>query len=257
MQITVLVDNNTYIDEYFLAEPALSFYIECNHKKILFDVGYSDVFLKNANKMGIDLSLCDYVVLSHGHNDHTGGLRYFNVECPVIAHPSCFHKKYVDDMYIGSPIDIEGFQGCTDPFWLNEELVYLGEIPRVMEFENSCAIGYELLDKVKKDDYLLDDSALVYKTNEGLFIITGCSHSGICNIIEYAKKVCNDDRIIGVIGGFHLFELNESTNKTIAYLNSCNIHDVYPCHCVSLKVKAKMMQTLNVHEVGVGLRITI
>ena len=257
MKLTVLVDNNTFIDEYYLAEPALSFYIECDHKKILFDVGYSDVFLKNANKMGIDLSLCDYVVLSHGHNDHTGGLEYFNSNCPIVCHPGCFHKKYVDDLYIGSPVSVMDFEGCVEPFWLSEHLVYLGEIPRVCGFENANAIGYELVDGLKKDDYLLDDSALVYTTNDGLFVITGCSHSGICNIIEYAKKVCKDSRILGVIGGMHLFGVNEQTLDTIQYLNKCNIKDVYPCHCVSLYVKAKMLECLNVHEVGVGLSIEI
>ena len=54
-------------------------------------------------------------------------------------------------------------------------------------------------------DFLIDDSALVYKSDKGLFVITGCSHSGICNIIEYAKEVCSEDRIIGCIGGFHIF----------------------------------------------------
>ena len=255
MKLTVLVDNNTFIDEYYLAEPALSFYIECDNKKILFDVGYSDVFLKNAEKMGIDLNLCDYVVLSHGHNDHTGGLQYFNGECPIIAHPSCFHKKYVDDLYIGCPVAIADFKGSIKSIQLTEHLVYLGQIPRVTDFENTSLLGYECIDNEKKDDYLLDDTALVYQSDDGLFVITGCSHSGICNIIEYAKKVCNDNRIVGVIGGMHLFDVNDNTNKTIQYLNDCNILDVYPCHCVSLKVKAKMMQTMNVHEVGVGLQI--
>ncbi len=64
----------------------------------------------------------------------------------------------------------------------------------------------------------MDDSALVYKGNKGLFIITGCSHSGICNIIDYAKKVCQEKRVYGVIGDFHLFEKNERLEKTIQYL---------------------------------------
>lgn len=56
---------------------------------------------------------------------------------------------------------------------------------------------------------MLDDTAIEYKGKNGIYIITGCSHSGICNIIEYAKKVCNDDRVLGIIGGFHLFNKNE------------------------------------------------
>ena len=70
MKLKVLTDNNTYIDEYYLGEPALSYYLEEDGRKILFDTGYSDVFMINAKKMGIDLGAIDYLVLSHGHNDH-------------------------------------------------------------------------------------------------------------------------------------------------------------------------------------------
>ena len=70
-----------------------------------------------------------------------------------------------------------------------------------------------LLMKKKIDDTINDDSVIVYKSEKGLFVITGCSHSGICNIIEYAKKVCNDNRLYGVIGGFHLFDVNERLEK--------------------------------------------
>ena len=75
MTITVLVDNNTYIDQYFRGEPALCCWLEDEDRRILFDTGYSDLLLQNAAAMGIDLGTTTQVVLSHGHNDHTGGLR--------------------------------------------------------------------------------------------------------------------------------------------------------------------------------------
>src|SRR4051812_44647951 len=77
MKLTVLVDNNTYIDRYFVGEPAVSYLIEDDGKKILFDLGYSDLFIRNAEKMRIDLRTLDYVALSHGHNDHTWGMDPF------------------------------------------------------------------------------------------------------------------------------------------------------------------------------------
>jgi len=70
-----LVDNNTIIDQYYLGEPAVSVWIETDNKKILFDVGYSDVFIRNAKALGIDLTKADYLVLTHGHLDHTWGDR--------------------------------------------------------------------------------------------------------------------------------------------------------------------------------------
>lgn len=75
MKLTVLVDNNTLIDKYFYGEPALSFFIELDDKNILFDAGYSNIFIKNADKAKINLLNLDYVVISHGHNDHTTGLK--------------------------------------------------------------------------------------------------------------------------------------------------------------------------------------
>ena len=77
MKLTVLVDNNTYIDQYYLGEPALSFYIEDGDERILFDTGYSDAFIKNAEAMHIDLGRLTYIMLSHGHNDHTRGAAIF------------------------------------------------------------------------------------------------------------------------------------------------------------------------------------
>ena len=77
MRLKVLEDNNTFIDMYYLGEPAVSYYIEDGDDKILFDVGYSDAYIKNAKRMNIDLNKVNKLVISHGHNDHTGGLKYF------------------------------------------------------------------------------------------------------------------------------------------------------------------------------------
>ena len=103
MKITILTDNNTIIDRYFIGEPGFSAYIEDGNIKILFDLGYSDVFLRNAQKMRINLSALDFVAVSHGHCDHTWGLefliRYYAEQefekvkykrPKLIAHPKTF-----------------------------------------------------------------------------------------------------------------------------------------------------------------------
>ena len=98
MQLTVLVDNNTLIDRYYLGEPGVAYYLEDGDVRILFDVGYSDIFLRNAQALGIDLSRLQQVVLSHGHNDHTRGLlwlseqEYFS-ELQLLAHPEALKPK--------------------------------------------------------------------------------------------------------------------------------------------------------------------
>ena len=78
MKLTILVDNNTFIDQYYYGEPAVSYYIETEGKKILFDTGYSDVLIRNAELMGIDLKAVDDIVISHSHNDHTRGLQFLH-----------------------------------------------------------------------------------------------------------------------------------------------------------------------------------
>lgn len=267
MKLKVLEDNNTYIDMYYLGEPAVSYYIEDGNDKILFDVGYSDAFMINAKKMGIDLNNVNKLVISHGHDDHTGGLKDFfkekrNIE--LISHPESFnYKEDATGLYIGSSLSKEELdEVCSlnlskEPVQVSENIIYLGEIPIANDFEPRYTIGKSIVGGEKIDDMIEEDSAIVYKSSQGLFIITGCSHSGICNIIEYAKKVCNDNRIYGVIGGFHLFEINNRLEKTIEYLKQNNIMLLYPCHCVSLKAKIEMGKELDIKEVGVGLEISL
>lgn len=263
MKLKVLVDNNTYIDEYYFGEPALSFYIEEDNNKILFDTAYSNIFLENAKLLGIDITKINFLVLSHGHNDHTGGLRYIKdydlSNIKLIAHPGVFEKKDFNGLDISSPVslqelNVKEYIDGTNMVQISNKLFFLGQIQRVTDFENS-PVGFKTL--YKTPDYLEDDSALVYKAKNGLFVITACSHSGICNIIEQAKRTFNENRIIGVIGGFHLLKKDLQLEKTIEYLSLQNIKDLYPCHCVSLYAKHKMYEQCNVHEVGVGMELNI
>lgn len=263
MKLTVLCDNNTFIDQYYLGEPALCFYIETEKDCILFDTGYSDVFMKNAKKMGIDLDRVNKIVLSHGHNDHTGGLVYYLKEkrnAEVIAHPDVFIRREDETGVISSPLTLEEVgEKCDlrlikEPYEVSRNLIYLGEIPVSCGFEKRIPIGKT--DK-GEEDYIMDDSALVYQGTEGIFIITGCSHSGICNIIEYARKVTSTDKVTGVIGGFHLLQEGARLNRTVDYLKKQNIKELYPCHCVSLEAKVAMANEMKIQETGTGLSIEI
>jgi 7,8-dihydropterin-6-yl-methyl-4-(beta-D-ribofuranosyl)aminobenzene 5'-phosphate synthase len=266
MTLRVLVDNNTYIDQYYLGEPAVCFVIEDEGNTILFDTGYSEIFLSNAEKMVVDLGLVDTIVFSHGHNDHTAGFQYLvkkvdTSEIEVVAHPLCFNPKKDGEELIGAPFDEDEMnQLCKlrlskEPIKISKNITYLGEIPCSNEFEKRVKIGLYKSDNAWVDDYVMDDTAIVYQNTEGLFIITGCSHSGICNIIEYAKKVCYDNRVIGVIGGFHLFDKNELLEETITYFKNNKIQTLYPCHCVSFQVKSRLNEVLNLEEVGVSLTL--
>ena len=261
MKLTVLTDNTARIDAYYLAEAGVSYYIQDCGKNILFDTGYSDVFVRNAEAMQIDLRQLDTIVFSHGHNDHTGGLRYLpeNIkDIRVLAHPDAFNPKRCDGESIGSPIEQERLasrfrlEPSSVPVALTERLFFLGEIPRTNSFENKSPIGERLANGIWEPDYVLDDSALVYCGEDGLTIITGCSHSGICNIAEYAKAVCGDNRIAGIIGGFHLLEITPQVEKTADYLRLQQPGLLCPCHCTCFHARAAIHNTVPIKELCVG-----
>lgn len=276
MKLTVLVDNNTYIDKYLQGEPGLSIFIEDGGKKILFDVGYSDIFIKNAQQLSINLLDVDFVVLSHGHLDHTWGLiplvqlyseavfkgQHFK-KPRLVTHPLTFSSKTYDgSTEIGSLLsedrlsDYFHVELSKESVYLTEKMVFLGEIERTNDFEAKVPLGKTREGGVEKDDFLIEDSAMAYKSSEGLVIITGCSHSGICNIVEYARKVCDDDRVVDIVGGFHL--LNPSKKQlhgTIEYMKSLRPGSVHACHCTDLKSKMALSKVIDLKEVGAGLKL--
>jgi len=257
MKITVLVDNK---EGKCKAEHGFSLYIESD-KKILLDTGASVLFLKNAKELNINLDDIDMVVLSHGHWDHGNGLKFIKDKI-LVCHPDCFIERYrhKDDMMNGLPLSLEQAKKQFDlitskePYELSDRIIFLGEIPRKNDFEAKTTHFYL---PNKDPDFIPDDSALAIKSDKGLIVITGCSHSGICNIIEYAKEVTKINKVYAVIGGFHLRKLGEITKKTIDYLKKQNIEKIIPCHCVKDEVKEKMKQELNIETIKAGDIITL
>lgn len=274
MKLTVLVDNNTLIDRYFRAEPGLSLLIETQRTRVLFDTGYSDLFLTNAQKMNKDLSQLDFLVISHSHLDHTWGLEPFvrylterGIEQhpfkrpALMAHPDIFTSAGMEAIpEFGSLMSREKMARHLDlqlsktPVQLSPRLIFLGEIPRNTPFEGQMTFGK----KEGQDslDRVMDDSALVYQSQKGLVIITGCSHSGICNIIAYAQKVCEDTRVADIIGGFHLLNPEkEQLSGTLDYFKKLSPGAVHACHCTDLESKIALSRVSNIREVGVGLTL--
>lgn len=266
MKLTVLMDNHTEIDVYHLGEPAVSYWIETDGKRFLFDTGYSAAFLQNAKAMGIDLTTADAILLSHGHNDHTGGLPDllalpFARKPRLIAHPHALLPKQWNGMDIGSPLSVTEVQKnavlefTEEPLWLTEHLVFLGEIPHTVDFEPAYAIGETILDGQTVPDIMDDDTALAYVTEAGIYIITGCSHAGICNIVQYAKAVTGKTKVLGLLGGLHLLEENARSEKTIAFLAAEQIPALYPCHCTAFPVRAALHAVSPIGEVSVGMTL--
>ena len=147
-----------------------------------------------------------------------------------------------------------GFTWSIDlVIWLTGGLVFLGEIPRRHPFEAAQPI-VEMRD-TGEPDFLPDDSALAYRSPAGLVIITGCAHAGICNIVDHARDVCGEERIVDIIGGFHLLDPKPAQLRgTLAYMKALNPEALHACHCTDLKSKIALAGVANLGEVGVGLQ---
>jgi len=256
LTISVLTDNTA--GGQFLAEHGLSYLIEIDNEKILFDAGHSNVFLKNAQKLKIEIeNEVKTVVLSHGHWDHGNGLKYLSNKT-LITHPASFSKRYrkIDHTTVGMDLtknDIEKLftlKESKDPLQLTENLFFLGEIPRNNDFE-SQATSFEFADG--SDDFIPDDSALAAIVNNELIVITGCSHSGICNICEHAKKVSGVNKIKAVMGGFHLKKQDKQSLKTVEYFKKNKVAKLLPSHCTALPALALFHSTFKTEQVKTGM----
>jgi 7,8-dihydropterin-6-yl-methyl-4-(beta-D-ribofuranosyl)aminobenzene 5'-phosphate synthase len=254
MIISVLTDN--YPGIRLPAEHGLSYMVEFDGKKLLFDTGQSNLFLKNAEAMNIDMTNIDTIILSHGHFDHGDGLQYLS-GVKLICHPGCFVKRYrkADNSYIGllnSKDEItEKFDlvASSIPYPITQKIIFLGEIPRVTDFESKTT-SFVLEGGIP--DFVMDDSAIAMLLDEGIFVITGCGHAGIVNTLEHAKKVTGVNKLFGIMGGFHLKTINQQTQATINYIKENKITYVYPSHCTDHPALSLFLESFNTRQVRTG-----
>lgn len=267
MKATILVDN--YVPNKFelIGEPSFSCLVEADGLKILFDTGMSGIPFDNARKISLDLSDVTHVVLSHGHLDHTWGMENFiqryppNGKVKLICHPDALQSKIFGRKNIGMKRDESYLQRHFEiqkskrPHWISDKIVFLGEIERKNDFEAKIPIGRARKDGILSDDYMLDDSALAIDGKDGIGIVTGCSHSGICNIAEYAKKVIGKEKIAFILGGFHMQSEDADSDivvKTVRCLEGLGVERMLPCHCTNMLGKIAIGKAMKTGEVGTG-----
>ncbi|MFP4023671.1 MAG: MBL fold metallo-hydrolase [Thiohalospira sp.] len=259
MQISVLTENAA--TGKFLAEHGLSYFIEHDDTQVLFDAGHSDVFLKNAERFQIEVERIKTVVLSHGHWDHANGLKFLKNK-GLICHPEVFHQRFRkgETENIGIDLSIDELQKRFDittsrkPFPITHDIIFLGEIPRLNSFEAQTT---PFVYKNGDEDFVIDDSGLVIKINQGqeLVLISGCAHSGICNMMEYAKEITGINKFRAVIGGFHLKQHNKQTQQTIKYLKAQDIQEIFPSHCTELPALCAFYNAFNIKHLKSGMKL--
>ena len=247
-KITTLVDNTAPImsGRKLIGEHGLAFLIETQDQKILFDTGQYMALENNARVLGADLSEVDTVVLSHGHYDHTGGLKHL-LECnscfSLYAHPHVFEQKLIkrNDRYREIGITVSkndliksGVKLVLDakPVEIAPGVMTTGEIPQEVDFE-SVAPGFFIeKDGRKIPDSLTDDLALILTTRSGPVVVLGCSHRGIINTLRQVEKLTGKQNIRAILGGLHLAKATcQKLEVIVAHLRRYNLEKMVVGHC--------------------------
>ncbi|MBN1368864.1 MAG: MBL fold metallo-hydrolase [Dehalococcoidaceae bacterium] len=259
IEVSVLTDN--IASSRCPGEWGLSFLIETDDEKLLFDTGKSFTALHNAATIGKNLAGLSAIVLSHGHYDHTGGLRNILKQTgrvKIIGHPDIFNPKYAHRQpgsapyYIGIPFSRPLLEKAGAEFVLTREsypvsssITTTGEIPMTNSFEHTDKNLHEVTGGNDYPDPLLDDLALIIDTASGLVIISGCCHRGIVNTINHAIKLTGQKRIYAVMGGFHLHNASqEQVTKTVEFLKQTGAARVNAGHCTGFKALCALHQGL-------------
>jgi 7,8-dihydropterin-6-yl-methyl-4-(beta-D-ribofuranosyl)aminobenzene 5'-phosphate synthase len=256
LQLTTLSENSAGMGR-LMAEWGLSILVETDEQDVLFDTGLSLSASHNADQMGIDLKLIDKIVLSHGHCDHTGGLKQILLdigrEIEVIAHPDIWAAKYSrregeEAEYIGIPFHRQTleslgarFKLSREPVRISDNITTTGEIPMINDYETIEPRLQVKEGKRFKPDRFLDDQALIITTGAGLVVILGCAHRGVINTLYHARKLTGVEAIYGVYGGCHLIDATEERIwLTIAALKELGVQQLGFGHCTGLEASAIM-----------------
>ncbi len=251
-KITTLVDNVVY-GRGLQAEHGLSLLIETEGKSVLFDTGASDLFIRNARLLGIDLSKVDYLVLSHGHSDHTGGIRQFLALAPqvkVVCKKEALQKKYKDEQENGfKNVD----QLDENRLWLVDSTTEI--IPGVyvlpqIKITDKNDTHFDHFFTVRDDniipDTFEDELALALPDVKNLSVLSACSHRGITNIIRSAQEAFPDRALNVVIGGFHIHTAEEDKFNVIStFLGRRLPRRLGVCHCTGINKYALFHQEFN------------
>lgn len=238
----------------------------------LFDTGLTGAVLShNAMALGLDLDALDHVVLSHGHPDHYGGLLGLldarKATLPISAHPEAFMPRYLR-LASGQIAPFYNFGisesaiadrggvlvSHVDPLEVGPGLIASGQIPRVVDFEQPPAdmsapnaliqvrAGHTCPDVVTDDQMLI---ALIEK--DGIAVLVGCSHAGIINSVRYAMELTDRQRVVAIVGGFHLGfpgTPESKTEKTIEALRDIDPEIVCPMHCTGMAASARIAKAM-------------
>lgn len=265
VKITTLAENSNHEHSDLVNEFGLGMYIETDDCKVIFDTGKFGGFVDNAQKLGIDLSKANFMVLSHAHYDHTGGVKTFfekfDPENTTLVVKNGFFD-YWDSKYfydaVGQKFDFSDGTPGYFPVGIDFNQDYLKEKGITVEYIDSDRIrigknvtvygNFQESSKEKftpsmvvksGNEYQIDDFveevAVAIETDKGLVIATGCSHTGILNIVETIKNRSGKN-VYAVIGGLHLLNADEAKiQSTINEFKKLGVEKIGVSHCTGQK----------------------
>jgi len=281
IEIIVLSEDKAGYNSPCWAQHGICFYVkavgEWGECRLLFDAGWSpEPILHNAEVLGVRMEDVEYIVLSHSHFDHTGGLagvlRRIGRGIPIIAHPLIFKDSFIVEpklLHAGIPLEARRVAeelGCRwmlsrDPVIIAPGIMTTGEVSveERVDFEKQPT-GILMLSSGRIiNDPVEDEIALVIRTRRGLVILTGCSHPGVISVIKKSISLTSDNRVLAVIGGFHLVSANEERiTKTARKLLDIGVEKVYTGHCTGFKAECILLRMLGerLTRLHTGMRIT-
>ncbi len=244
--VTCIVENTATRGSALWGEHGLSFCIETGDCKVLFDTGQtSAVLLHNMALLDVTPYDIDAVVLSHAHNDHTGGLPAILQQrpgLPVYANADLgrprFSEKNGRYHNIGMPMTIDALamvadlRLSADPQEVLPGLWTTGEIIGRSEVEGRSASHVVADGEGWRPDPYKDDLSMVLETGEGLALILGCCHAGLLNTLAQVIDHFGQEPIV-IVGGTHLATADDDELDHIVDVIAglSNLRAIHPSHC--------------------------
>jgi 7,8-dihydropterin-6-yl-methyl-4-(beta-D-ribofuranosyl)aminobenzene 5'-phosphate synthase len=266
LKVTVL---STMLADAGFGEWGYSALVEADGKKILFDTGANpDIVLKNAAALGIELSDVEDVVISHHHDDHTGGLLSLR-RTLMLKNPNAMSRVHVSGNIFTPRLKADGSDGNgltplrgpyeatgghfilhDGPTELAPGVWFTGPVPRKFPETNWSNEGLRIHTSTGDTvDNIPDDAALVFNTSDGLVILTGCGHAGIVNIATYAQTIADQKTVIAVIGGLHLFaKTDDVVDWTGAQLKRLGVKYLLAGHCTGIEATMRLRQEIGLNR---------
>lgn len=216
MYIAVLMED-TCGDCQCEYEHGLSLYIETERHRVIMDTGASDRTWENARKLGVDLSMVDIVVLSHGHYDHSGGLAAFrkiNRDAVVYMQKSALLDYYHGERYIGVDKEIgklPNLQKLAGDLRIDEEIsLFTGITGRKFWPQSNLGLSMRVNGADKQDEFAHEQCLVVHGDKNVL--VSGCAHNGILNILDKYQEVYGGSPDV-VVSGFHMMKKSDYTEE--------------------------------------------